>query len=134
MTSAARVLSRQSQAIPELRRAVLSWRITVSGTAAATKEPAKVQRRVVDLLLHREARTVREAVNMVKEELGLPEGDEAADALPGVISDAPPGLHQSAVARLHGFVEPETVDAIVTFPPAYDGSLLTDLADFAAIL
>ena len=49
------------------------------------------------------------------------------------LTDAPPVFHQSAVAGLHGFVEPESVDAILTFPPAdaCSSSLLTDLADFA---
>ena len=132
VTAAARVLGHNSPAIPELRRAVLSGRITVSDAAAAVKEPAAVQSRAVDLALRREARTVRQAVNMVKEELGLPEGAESADALPVAATDTPPVFHQSAVAGLQDFVEPETVDAIVTFPPADAGSLLTDLADFAA--
>ena len=134
VSTAARVLGHNSTAIPELRRAALSGRITVSDAAAAVKEPAEVQRRAVGLLLRREARTVRQAVNMVKEEFGLPEGAESADALPVAATGAPPVFHQSAVASLQDFVEPESVDAIVTFPPAdaWCGSLLTDLADFAA--
>ena len=132
MTAAARVLGRQSTAIPELRRAVLLGWITASGATVAVKEPAWMQRRVVDLLLRREARTVRQAVNMVKEEIGLPEGAEAADAPPVAATGAQPVFHQSAVAGLHGFVEPETVACIMMFPPADADSLLTDLADFAA--
>ena len=38
-----------------------------------------MQRRAVDLTLRREARTLRQAVNMVKEELGLPEGAVSLD-------------------------------------------------------
>lgn len=132
VTAAARVLARQSPATPELRRAVLSGRITVSDAAAAVREPVGVQRRAVDLTLRREARTVRQAVNMVKEELALPEGSESADALPVAADNAPPVFHQSAVAGLQVVVDAETVDAIVTFPPADADSLLTDLADFAA--
>ena len=131
VSAAARVLGREGPAIPELRRAVLSGWITVSDAAAAVKEPDEVQRRAVGLALRREARTIRQAVNMVKE-FGLPEGIKSAEALPVAVDNAPPVFHQSAIAGLHGFVEPETVDAIITFPPADAGSLLTDLADFAA--
>ena len=131
VTAAARVLGRESPATAELRRAVLSGRITVSAAAAAVKEPAGVQRRAVDLLFRREARTVRQAVDMVKEELGLPEGAEPAVALPFAADNLPPVFHHSAVAGLQDFVEPETVDAIVTFPPADAGSVLTDMAEFA---
>ena len=91
-----------------------------------------MQRRAVDLLLRREARTVRLAVDIVKEELGLAEAAESADTLPVATGNLPPVFHLSAVAGLQGFVEPETVDAIVTFPPADAGSVLTDLAGFAA--
>ena len=132
VSTAARVLGHNSPATPELRRAVLSGRIAVSDAAAVIKEPAKVQRRAVDLLSRREARTVRRAVDMVIEELGLPEGAESVDALPVAATDAPPVFHQSAVADLHGFVEPESLDAIITFPPADADSVLRDLADFAA--
>lgn len=132
VTAAARVLGRESPAIPEMRRAVLSGRITVSDAAAAVRESAAVQGRAVDLALRREARTVRQAVIMVKETFGLPEGTESADALPVAANNVPPVFHQSAVAGLHGLVEAESVDAIVTFPPADAGSLLADLADFAA--
>ena len=132
MSAAASVLGRESTAIPEPRRAVLSGRITVSGAAAAVKEPAWVQRRAVELALSSEAGTLKQAMNMVKEEDGLPESIESADALPVAAAGAPPVFHQSPVASLHGYVEPETVDAIVTFPPADADSLLTDLADFAA--
>ena len=133
VSAAARVLGREGPAIPELRRAVLSGRITVSDAAAAVREPAAVQSRAVDLALRREARTVRQAVNMVKE-FGLPVGIKSEGALPVAVDNAPPVFHQSAIAGLQGFVEPETVDAIITFPPAdaWSGSLLMDLADFAA--
>ena len=133
VSAASHVLGRESPATPELRRAVLSGRITVSDAAAAVREPAAVQSRAVDLTLRREARTIRQAVNMVKE-FGLPEGIKSAEALPVAVDNAPPVFHQSAVSGLHGLVEPESVDAIVTFPPAdaWSGSLLTDLASCAA--
>ena len=88
----------------------------------------------MDLALRRETRTVRQAVNILKEELGLPEDIESAATIPDTAAKVPPLFHQSAVDGLQGLVEPETVDAIVTFPPAnaWSGSLLTDLAGFAA--
>ena len=134
ITATAKVLGRESRAVPELRRAVLSGRVTASDAAAAVREPAGVQRAAVDLALRRETRTVKQAVNIVKEELGLPEDIESAATIPDAAANVPPVFHQSAVAGLHGLVEPETVDAIVTFPPAnaWSGPLLTDLAGFAA--
>ena len=126
VTAAAKVLGHNSPAIPELRRAVLLGRITASDSAAAVKEPAWVQRRAVDLRLRREARTIRQAVDVVKEGFGLPEGTESAEAIP-VATDSAPVFHQSAVAGLQGFVEPESVDAVVAFPPADAGSVLTGL-------
>ena len=102
MTAAARVLGRESPAIPELQKTILSGRITVSGAAVAIKEPAGVQRRALDLTLRREARTLRQAVGIVKEQDGLTEGIESADASPVVVTDAQPVFHQSPVAGLHG--------------------------------
>ena len=134
VTATAKILGRESRAIPELRRAVLSGLVTGSDAAAAVKEPAGAQRAAVDLALRRETRTVRQAVNMVKEELGLPEDIESDTAIPDTTAKVPPVFHQSAIAGLQGLVEPETVDAIVTFPSAnaWSGSLLTDQASFAA--
>ena len=132
VSAASHVLGRDSPAIPELRRAVISGQITVSDAATAAKEPDEVQRMAVDLALRREARTVRQAVNIVKETFGVSEGVESAVALPVAADNVPPAFHQSAVVGLHGYIAPETVDAIITFPPADADSVLTDLADFAA--
>ena len=134
VSAAGRVLGRESTAIPELQRAMTSGRITVSGAAAAVKEPAWVQHRAVDLLLRREARTLKQAVGIVKEQDGLTESIESAEASPVAVTDARPVFYQSPVAGLQDFVEPESVDAIVTFPPAdaCSGSLLTELVGFAA--
>ena len=91
---------------------MLSGQIPVSDEATVVKEPDEVQRRAVDLLSRREARTVRQIVDMVKGESVLPEGAESADALPVAATGAPPVFHQSAVAGLQGYVEPESLDAI----------------------
>ena len=102
VTAAAKVLSRESRAIPELRGAVLSGRVTVSEAAAAVKEPAGAQRAAVDLALRRETKTVRQAVNMVKEESGLPEDIESAATIPDADAKVTPVFHQPAVAGLLG--------------------------------
>ena len=91
-----------------------------------------VRRTSVDLALHREAGTLRQTAEMVREEDGLPEVTLSAATIPDAADNAPLVFHPSAVVGLHGFVEPETVGAIVAFPPADAGSLLRGLADFAA--
>ena len=86
----------------------------------------------MDLALHREAGTLRQTAEMVGEADGLPEVTLSAATIPDAADNAPLVFHPSAVVGLHGFVEPETVGAIVAFPPADAGSLLRGLADFAA--
>ena len=134
VTAAAKVLGQENRAIPELRRAVLSGRITASDAAAAVKEPAGVQRRAVELVLRGEARTLRGAIHSTG---GAPAG-AGDDGEAGLVQHAAAAsgivtLHAAPLAGLREIVEAESVDAIVTFPPANAafGPLLTDLALFA---
>ena len=134
VSSMARILGPESTAAPELRRAVLSGRVTASDAASVLGEPEDVQRRAVELALRGEARTLRSAVHSTG---GAPAG-AVGDGEAGLVQHAAAGsgtvtLHAAPLAGLHELVEPESVDAIVTFPPANaaSGPLLTDLALFA---
>ena len=134
VSSMARILGPESTAAPELRRAVLSGRATASDAASVLGEPEDVQRRAVELALRGEARTLRSAVHSIGGAPAVAVGDGEA----GLVQHAAAGsgtvtLHAAPLAGLHELVEPESVDAIVTFPPANaaSGPLLTDLALFA---
>ena len=134
VSSMARILGPESTAAPELRRAVLSGQLTASDAASVLGEPEDVQRRAVELALRGEARTLRSAVHSIG---GAPAG-AVGDGEAGLVQHAAAGsgtvtLHAAPLAGLHELVEPESVDAVVTFPPANaaSGPLLTDLALFA---
>ena len=131
---AARVLSPQSQAVPELRQAVAAGTVRVSDGSKIVNHTGEVQRQAVAMVLDGKARTAAAAAGRISGQLAQAQRTAAPEALvPGV---SPQGvvLHPSPVANLHTLVPQNTVDAIVTFPPA-DGShasLLADLAAFAA--
>ena len=134
VSSMARILGPESTAAPELRRAVLSGRVTASGANSVLGEPEDVQRRAVELALRGEARTLRSAVHSTGGAPAVAGGDGEA----GLVQHAAAGsgtvtLHAAPLAGLHELVEAESVDAVVTFPPANaaSGPLLTDLALFA---
>lgn len=134
VSSMARILGPESTATPELRRAVLSGRLTASDANSVMGEPEDVQRRAVELVLRGECRTLRGAVYSTG---GAPAG-AGDDGEAGLVQHAAAGsgtvtLHAAPLAGLRELVEPESVDAIVTFPPANaaSGPLLRDLALFA---
>ena len=138
VSSMARILGPESTATPELRRAVLSGRLTASDANSVMGEPEDVQRRAVQMALRGEARTLRSAVHSIdRTPAGAKDGGEA-----GLVQHAAAGsetatLHAAPLAGLHEFVEAESVDTILTFPPANAASgplltdLMTDLTSFA---
>ena len=158
VSSMARILGPESTAAPELRRAVLSGRVTASDANSVMGEPEDVQRRAVELVLRGECRTLRSAVHSTG---GAPAG-AVGDGEAGLVQHAAAGsgtvtlhaarrrdrenrqsakaagsgtvtLHAAPLAGLREIAEAESVDAIVTFPPANaaSGPLLKDLALFA---
>ena len=134
VSSMARILGPESTAAPELRRAVLLGQLTASDANSVMGEPEDVQRRAVELVLRGEARTLRSAAHSTG---GAPAGAVGYGEA-GLVQHAAAGsgtvtLHAAPLAGLREIVEAESVDAIVTFPPANaaSGPLLTDLALFA---
>ncbi len=134
VSSMARILGPESTAAPELRRAVLSGQLTASDANSVLGEPEDVQRRAVELVLRGECRTLRSAVHSTG---GAPAG-AVGDGEAGLVQHAAAGsgavtLHAAPLAGLREIAEAESVDAIVTFPPANaaSGPLLKDLALFA---
>ena len=134
VSSMARILGPDSTAAPELRRAVLSGQLTASGANSVLGEPEDVQRRAVELALRGEARTLRSAVHSIGGAPAVAVGDGDAGLVQhAAAASGTATLHAAPLAGLHEIVEPESVDAIVTFPPANaaSGPLLTELAFFA---
>ena len=134
VATVARVLAPESGAVPGLRRAVLTGRIKASDAARVAGEPEEVQQRALDMMAGRSSGTITRAVAAVKQ--GIADGEHAG-ATESPATAEPGGsvtLHVSSVAELRDLVGENTVDAIITFPPAdaASGTMLADLAAFAA--
>ena len=131
---AARVLSPQTNTVPQLRQAVESGRISVSDGSRIVKHSEEVQRQAVAMVLAGEARTAAGAARRISGQLAQAGGAPAYEETVLDASAAKVVLHTSPVAQLHQLVPENALDAIVTFPPASGGhaSLLEDLAAFAA--
>ena len=132
---AARILGRDSAAVPSLRQAFLAGRVAASDGASIANEAPGVQERAVAMKLSRESRTLRGAVKLIKEEQA---GQDDADwaAAPTGTAAGTATLHVSPLPGLAPLIPPESVDVIITFPPAdaWRGSMLRDLPRSPRIL
>ena len=114
VTYVAQVLSEDSPAVPELRQAVLEWRIGAIDAAKVRNRPPEVQRQAVALVMSKKARTVRRAVEQVERDIEQQENAKKREAVrSSPIRDAVT-LHAAAVEDLHGLVSQASVDAIIT--------------------
>ena len=127
----ARVLGPESTATPELRRLLLSGRLSPSDAAAVAGEPDEVQRQAVEMVRRGRYRTARRAADAVRAESAGGDDGGALDAAGTAGVGATVTLHAAPLARLPALVEPESVDAMITFPPA-DAASGPLLAAFAA--
>ena len=134
VTHAARVLSEESSAVPELRQAVVRGQVRLADAGRVLDQPPEVQRQAVDMVLKGEASSLGGALRKVLEGMTLREDRDCPDARRSLLVDDAVTLHPASVADLHDLVEPASVDAIVTQPPSWDPSLslFSDLAAFAA--
>ena len=131
---ASRVLSEDSTAAPALRQAVKEWRIKASDAARVASRPAAVQEKAVALVMNRQVRTVRRAVERIERETA--EAEEAvalAEVLASPLDEAV-DLRVATPVDLLRALPANTVDAIITNPPQLVNQLYTysDLADLAA--
>ena len=129
------VMSEDSGAHPEVRLGIEQGLITPNDAMGVMREPPEIQLEAMARVTRGEHTTVVRAVRRVKEETARREDAAALEA--ALARQVPEGviLHHSAVADLHTLVAPETVDAIITHPPAADErspALLSDLAGFAS--
>ena len=130
---AARVLSPNSQAVPELRQALEAGSIRVSDASRIVNYGEEVQRDAVARVLAGAAKTVAGAAKSFRGPLAQADGESVPDYSVPHATSKKAVLHPVAVRNLHRVVPEGSVNAIITFPPAGDGSpsLLVDLADFA---
>ena len=131
---AGKVVGRDTQAIPELRLAAEQGIVAVSDASKAAVQAPDIQLRALELVQGGRSRTIGAAVKEVLQEIR----DQQLEESPGEITpeqlSAGIALHRSTVGDLHGLVDRESIDAIITFPPTSGESLamLPDLASFAA--
>lgn len=94
-------------------------------------ETAGVQEKAFDLVLGGHSKRIARAVEIVKREMDQAYGSGSQLILPSAPSKE---VHVSTVADLHKLVAKDSIDAIITFPPAHCGYLpvFADLARFAA--
>ena len=129
---AIKVMSEDSGAHPAVRRAVEQGRITLTDAKRVMAEPPDIQWEAIVRVIKGQHRTAARAVRRVKEEIAQRADAAALEAALASPMGERVTLHHSAVSGLHTLVEPGTVDAIITHPPAADGRALTLLADLAA--
>lgn len=134
VSTVARVLGPESMATPELRQLLLSGRLSPSDAVTVAGEPHEVQRQAVEMVRRGQYRTARRAADAVRAESAGGDDGGALDAAGTAEAGATVTLHAAPLARLPALVEPESVDAMITFPPAdaASKSMLAELAAFAA--
>ena len=130
---AAKVLSPNSQAVPELRQALEASSIRVSDASRIVNHSGDVRRQAVAMVLDGRARTVAGAASSIRGQPAHAEGEVAPERILPDATGEGAVLHASTVGNLHHLVPGGSVDAIISFPPADSASspLLGDLAAFA---
>ena len=132
ITNAAKILGPENSAIPSLRRAFLSEKVAAGDAAKIAGKPAEVQKQALELKLSGEMKTLKGAVEFIETGMVKQENTDASVSLPGLGVCGKVILHVSPVSNLQQLVEPESVDVILTFPPA-DAALGSTLSDLVAL-
>lgn len=113
-----RVLRKDGNAAPELRDAVLEWRIKYSDAARIVNLPKLVQREAVKRKQAGIAKTVRAAAKDIEDKLRDSAQTKAAKELQSRPLDERVAVHHCEIGGLRGLVEEGGVHLIATFPPA----------------
>ena len=117
LKQARKVLMRNGPAVPELRQAVLEWRIKVSDASRIVNQPAEVQRQAVERKLKGQVRTVLAGVRQIDAEMRDKADTEAGEAVLSLPIDDTLRVMCSHLEDLCPLVDAESVDLIATFPP-----------------
>ena len=133
VTQAARVLSAESPAVPELRRAVELGQVRVTDASRVLTQPADAQRRAAAMVVGKEAKTIAQAVQNMNQEAAPHEDAEDLAANRALSLRDSITLHNASVGDMQVLVDPASVDAIITRPLPGKGTLdlLDDLGVFA---
>ena len=135
VTHAGRVLSPDSPAVPELRRAVELGQVRITDASSMLTQPAEVQRQATAMVVvvDDKAQTVTRAVQQVnREAVSREDAENLATNLALSLGD-PLTLHTASAGDMQILVTRAAVDAIITHPLPRKGTLdlLDDLAVFA---
>ena len=104
---ARQVLRENGPAVPELRQAVLEWRIKFSDASRIVKQPAEVQRQAVERKPNGQVRTVRAGARQIEAEMRDRADAEAAEAVHSLPMDDTLRVVCSQLEELHQVVGPE---------------------------
>ena len=134
---AGKALSTDNQ---QLREALLRRRIKVSDAAKVVDKPPEVLQRALEMVLDRRPTSGRKraslkaAVTRVEKQLSLEEGVSKRNTILAQPASDTIRLLNCELGSLRKHVDKESVDVIVTFPPAEDGSIsyFYELIRFAA--
>ena len=133
VTHAGRVLSPESPAVPELRRAVELGQVRITDASSMLTQPAEVQRQATAMVVDDKAQTVTRAVQQVnREAVSREDAENLATNLALSLGDTLT-LHTASAGDMQILVTRAAVDAIITHPLPRKGTLdlLDDLAVFA---
>ena len=101
------MLREDGPAVPELRQAVLEWRIKFSDASRIVKQPAEVQRQAVERKLNGQVRTVRAGVREIEAEMRDRADTEGAEAVHSLPMDDTLRVVCSQLEELNQVVDPE---------------------------
>ena len=133
VTHAGRVLSPESPAVPELRRAVELGQVRITDASSMLTQPAEVQRQATAMVVDDKAQTVTRAVQQVnREAVSREDSENLATNLALPLGDTLT-LHTASAGDMQILVTRAAVDAIITHPLPRKGTLdlLDDLVVFA---
>ena len=120
ITTMLKIMDPQSEAVPEVRRALSMGLISANDGLNALEKSPEVQREAMNLIFNGRTGKFARAVSMIKNDEDQAEFPASEEVLKAA-ANGEIVLHHSTVAGLKYLVEAGTVDAIVTFPPAGEG-------------
>ena len=131
ITTMLKITDPQSGAIPEVLRALNTGLISANDGLNALEESPEVQREAMNLIFSGGAKKFAGAVSMIRNDAAQAEFLASEEVLKAAAGGGIV-LHHSTVAGLKDLVEADTVDAIVSFPPAGEGHdhRIADLWEF----
>ena len=124
ITHANRLVSEDSTAAPELVQAVKTGVVPVTDASKAVNHPASVQRTAVEMVMQRQAKTIRAAIRRIQTEAARQEDSRAMETALALPVGDRATLHAASIEDMETLVDAASLDAIITHPP-HDGRFLS---------